>query len=242
MEHNTSQTGTSQGETLPQTEVPQHLLENNLSSETASEHGGPASPMSHQGGPQFNETVTEEPNHLFSVLQDAKTNGWGIRFFSWIQENKQLLLGVSGSLILAVIAITAIRSYVPTPAITTDNQISALVASAENSLANNTISIDPAFLISGDVTTQEVVHGDGITHLARRAVTARIQGQGLALSPEQRIYAEDFVQNAVGTHTLHIGEKLSIPYELIDSAITASQSLSEAQLQNLSQYTAQVIF
>lgn len=239
MEHKTSQTGTSQGETLPQTEVPQHLLENNPSSGATLEQGGPAD---WHGGPRFSETVTKDPNHLFSVLEGAKTNGWGIRFFSWIRENKQLLLGISGSLILAVIAITAIRSYVPTPAITTDNQISALVASAENSLANNTISIDPAFLISGDVTTQEVVQGDGITHLARRAVTARVQGQGLALSPEQRIYAEDFVQNAVGTHTLHVGEKLSIPYELIDSAITASQSLSEAQLQNLSQYTAQVIF
>ena len=226
MEQNNSNASTGGGETLPQTEVPQHILDNSV-----------------HGGPQFNETVAPQPNRLFSVLEDAKTNGWGFRLFSWIRENRQLLLGISGSLILAVIAITAIRSYVPTPALTIDNDVPALATSIEGALANDTISIDPASTLgSGSVVTQEVVPGDGITHLARRAVTARLLAQGLVLSPEQRIYAEDFVQNAIGTHSLSVGEKLSFPNILIDSAILGAQTLNEAQLQNLSQYTAQVIF
>jgi len=84
--------------------------------------------------------------------------------------------------------------------------------------------------------------GEGITHVARRAITARMQESGITLSAQQRVYAEDFAQNAIGTHGLNEGERLSFPHDLLDSAIAASQALSDAQLQNLTQYSAQVVF
>ena len=65
---------------------------------------------------------------------------------------------------------------------------------------------------------------------------------GISLSPEQRIYAEDYVQNAIGTHYINLGEKLSFTQSLLSEAIAEAQALSEVQIQNLGQYSALVAF
>ena len=80
--------------------------------------------------------------------------------------------------------------------------------------------------------------GEGITHLARKALKEYLQekGEGLNLTPEHKIYIEDYLQKKTGDYWLEVGQKLTFSEELIKEAIEKAQTLTEEQLQNLSQY------
>lgn len=83
---------------------------------------------------------------------------------------------------------------------------------------------------------QAAQKGDGITHLARRIIKQRLQEQKTDLSPEQKIYAEDYVQNRTGTRMLEVGEEITFSRLLVDEAISKAKDLTPAQLENLAQY------
>jgi len=99
-----------------------------------------------------------------------------------------------------------------------------------------------------EVTTQPIVYeeiaesGEGITHLARKALKKYLQekGEGLNLTPEHKIYIEDYLQKKTGDYWLQVGQKLTFSEELIKEAIEKAQTLTEEQLQNLTQYTTLV--
>ncbi len=85
--------------------------------------------------------------------------------------------------------------------------------------------------------TETAQAGEGITHLARRALRQYLQSTNQGLTPEQKIYAEDYIQNHTGTQMLTIGEKITFSQNLIKDAISQAQKLTTAQLQNLKQYS-----
>ncbi len=89
---------------------------------------------------------------------------------------------------------------------------------------------------SPKVYEEEAQKGDGITHLARRALKKYLKEKGMNLTPEQKIYAEDYIQNKTGNHWLKIGERITFSKELIEEAVQKSQKLTPEQLENLSQY------
>lgn len=93
-----------------------------------------------------------------------------------------------------------------------------------------------------DIITEEAERGDSVTLLARRAIAERFQDESLLLSPEQRIYAEDFVQKSIGAPAIYAGQKLSFAAKLLDEAIQKSQALTPRQLKNLSRYVSRVHF
>ncbi len=93
-----------------------------------------------------------------------------------------------------------------------------------------------------NIITEQAQKGNGVTHLARRAITQRLQDESLTLTPEQRIYAEDFVQKQMNVNVVYTGQKLSFPTELLDKAIQKAQTLTPRQIQNLSRYTGRVRF
>ena len=84
--------------------------------------------------------------------------------------------------------------------------------------------------------------GEGITHLARRALLKYVDDRDVqaTLTDEHAVYIEDFVQNAKGDFWLDLGQQLTIELELIQDGIDASQSLSDAQLSNLTQFSSLV--
>lgn len=81
--------------------------------------------------------------------------------------------------------------------------------------------------------------GDGITHLARKALKEYLaeKGQGLNLTPEHKIYIEDYMQKKTGDFWLQVGQKITFSQELIEEAIQKAQNLTPEQLQNLTQYS-----
>jgi|YelNatPaOPRAMG01_1025707.scaffolds.fasta_scaffold09233_9 hypothetical protein len=80
--------------------------------------------------------------------------------------------------------------------------------------------------------------GEGITHLARKALKKYLEekGEGLNLTPEHKIFIEDYLQKKTGDYWLKVGQKLSFSEELIKEAIEKAKSLTPEQLQNLTQY------
>lgn len=86
--------------------------------------------------------------------------------------------------------------------------------------------------------------GEGITHLARKALKRYLEekGSGLELTPEHKIYIEDYLQNKTGERGLLVGEKISFSEELIKEAINKAQQLQPSQLENLKQYSSLVSF
>lgn len=83
--------------------------------------------------------------------------------------------------------------------------------------------------------------GNGRTHLARRAITEQLRRTDTNLSNEQRVYAEDYLQKHFAPKVnLHPGDKLTFTSDQINQAVSASQSLTSAQLQNLHQYSIHV--
>lgn len=84
--------------------------------------------------------------------------------------------------------------------------------------------------------------GEGITHLARKALKKYLEEKGasLNLTAEQKIYIEDYVQKKTGDRWLTLGEKITFSENLIAEAISQAQQLSSEQLENLKQYSALV--
>ncbi len=88
------------------------------------------------------------------------------------------------------------------------------------------------------VTAQQ---GDGLTHVARRALEGHLQtrGGGENLTAEHKVFIEDYIQKNLDHSTgwLQFGETVEVPVELVEEAVEEAEQLNEEQLQNLSQYT-----
>jgi hypothetical protein len=89
--------------------------------------------------------------------------------------------------------------------------------------------------------------GDGLTHLARRALASYSEEKNIDLSDEEKIYVEDYVQKRLapektGLRHLEIGEEVEISVELIEEAVASAKLLTPTEIENLSQYAAMVSF
>ncbi len=81
----------------------------------------------------------------------------------------------------------------------------------------------------------QVQKGEGLTHLARRALKDYQSEE--ELSSEHKIYIEDYVQKRLDYSDLHPGDTISISTELIQEAIDQALQLREHELENLKQYS-----
>ena len=80
--------------------------------------------------------------------------------------------------------------------------------------------------------------GEGLTHLARRALKAYLREHSVnfELKPEHKIYIEDYLALKIGYRWLKLGEEVGFSEELIQEALNKAQNLTPAQIQNLSQF------
>lgn len=84
--------------------------------------------------------------------------------------------------------------------------------------------------------------GEGITHLARRALKEYLieRKVDFELTPEHKIYIEDYLQKKTGERWLNPGEEISFSEDLIKEAINKAQQLTPEQLDNLKQFSTLV--
>jgi len=100
--------------------------------------------------------------------------------------------------------------------------------------------------IAGEMATQSykfvAERGEGLTHLARKALKKYLTEEetDLNLTPEHKIYIEDYIQKKLGGRWLKLGEEVEISFDLIKEGIEASQKLTAKDLANLKKYSARV--
>ncbi len=95
-------------------------------------------------------------------------------------------------------------------------------------------------LSPGSYTTQ-VSSGEGRTHIARRALS-NFEETGAAgeLTNEHRIYIEDYVQMRMDVSFVQEGDSITISGDLLEEAVEKAHELTDAELQNLKQYSVLV--
>lgn len=83
--------------------------------------------------------------------------------------------------------------------------------------------------------------GDGATRLARRALANYLEkNPDSELTPEHKIYIEDYLRKHVNHGKISIGTSLEFSKSLVQEAITKSKTLNDSQLRNLHKYAVRV--
>lgn len=81
--------------------------------------------------------------------------------------------------------------------------------------------------------------GDGVTHLARRAMLRYVEANAPAfeLTAEHKVWVEDYLKDQLKRKPLDVGENLTIDKGMIRDAVERAQSLTDAQRKNLQQFS-----
>lgn len=122
-----------------------------------------------------------------------------------------------------------------TKAANEDSSVSTNSTTNTNTVSNTVTSTTDD---NGKKYTVTAERGDGITHLARKAFGEYLKetGQGSDLTPEHKIYVEDYMQNRTGSQKISVGQQLSFSESLITDAISSAKTLSPKSLENLQKY------
>ncbi|MEY2986014.1 MAG: hypothetical protein RJB24_243 [Candidatus Parcubacteria bacterium] len=79
--------------------------------------------------------------------------------------------------------------------------------------------------------------GDGVTHLARKAVAEYSKDKEITLSKEQKIYAETVLKNKYYKHHLNLSQELEFEISDLAETVEKAKNLSEKEIQAWSKYT-----
>lgn len=101
------------------------------------------------------------------------------------------------------------------------------------------LNLEEIKLIEEKKYVEEAKWGEGITHLARRALKEYLEDnpQSFNVTPEHKVYIEDELAKKKGGNWLQLGETLEFSEEMINEAIQKAETLTLQQLQNLTQYS-----
>jgi len=221
-------------ETLSQTGSLQQISENPWqlnANPNKSNNPGKGSP-SMGGGPQFG-------------LKD--TGGWGKMIREWLKKyGSSVVLPIVALAILAGgIYLYANQSGEESIFLTEDNSADLvdfdqeIIPSDQQNQEDTTEPIPAAKKEAGSII-ETAVGGDGITHLARRALGHYLEENSQELTNEHKIYIEDYLKDTTDSRPLEVEEEVSFSEDLIQEAIDASSQLSPEQLEILEQYSTLV--
>ncbi len=84
--------------------------------------------------------------------------------------------------------------------------------------------------------------GEGITHLARKALQEYLSENNVdfELTPEHKIYIEDYMKDRTGSRFLEVGEEITFSVDLIQEAINSAHQLTQEQLNRITVYAQMV--
>lgn len=182
----------------------------------------------------------------------------------WFEDNLRILLSI-----LIVVAIAggiysySKRSQAPTVTdvamqeetqssllenLTNDQEDESIVTETEDTEKDSVASEDKQVTSDTTETSKETEEafvesakrGDGMTHLARRAVANYLEkNPDSALTVEHKIYIEDYLRkNVRESDKTTIGSSVSFSKDMIRSAIENSKKLDDTQLKHLQKYSA----
>jgi len=217
--------------------------------------------------PQFDRNL-KSFDDIQQQIESAKSNGWGAQLAGFISRNKKRIFVLSAIILMfaggSYLSDNSNSEIEPGPSNTAsvventnyDNESDEQILADQGSESKYPVNIldiklsddgqvllaqeeiEELSLNDGAVITKTASAGDGITHLARQALEEYLASSGKTLSAEQKVYAEDYVQNRTGSELLEIGQKLSFSTNLLEEAVLAAELLTDWQIENLKQYTS----
>ncbi len=173
--------------------------------------------------------------------------GWGHKVSQWLKKyfSRVILPGIA--IIILVLGITnymnnrsdreafELDEVGTTGIIRLEDETGEIVEVGENVVENNDGNVVEIIEVAGP--------GEGITHLARKALKKYMElDEDIELQDEHKIYIEDYLKDMIGSEPLEIGDTIKFSVRDIVEAINASLLLSDAQIDNLSQYVLLVSF
>ena len=177
--------------------------------------------------------------------------GWGKKTKGWINR-------YGSSVILPIIALLILAGGIYLYASQTGEEVKVPLKNNTASVEELTLSSDGEPIIAESASdfqkpeTQEVisksrkeggefvekaVKGEGVTHLARRALKNYLESNSQELTNEHKVYIEDYLKDKAGSRPLEVGEEIAFSQDLIEEAIDASLNLDLEQLRVLEQYS-----
>ena len=85
--------------------------------------------------------------------------------------------------------------------------------------------------------TLKAQNGDGVTHLARKAIAEYTKDKDIKLSKEQKLYAETVLKDKNYKHHLNSGQEVEFDVTNLSDTIQKAQDLSEKEIKAWSKYT-----
>jgi len=164
----------------------------------------------------------------------------------WLQDNLRIIV----SIIIVVAIAGGIYSYskrTEAPVKEEMSQEESIIAEEVNEDSSATeaeevqVSSTPQSQETEGSFVISAAKGNGTTHLARKALADYLEkNPDESLTPEHKIYIEDYLRKAIGPKSITIGMSVEFSKELIQDAIAKSKNLNENQLQNLHKYAVRV--
>lgn len=110
------------------------------------------------------------------------------------------------------------------------------------SQAEETTAVQPESKETEGSFIETAGQGDGVTHLARRALANYLEkNPDSSLTPEHKIYIEDYLRKHVGfSGRVYVGTSAEFSKDLVRQAIEQSKKLNDNQLNNLHKYAVMV--
>ena len=96
--------------------------------------------------------------------------------------------------------------------------------------------------VTDEAISVQASAGDGVTHLARRAIQERLQNQDKELSDAQKIYAETVLTQNEAYYQQSIDPSAEIDFSIqdIDQVIDGAENLSQSQIDAWNMYVPHV--
>jgi hypothetical protein len=184
-----------------------------------------------QTGPRFDTPASRYQGEI-DTIKKAKTNGWGAQIKNFFSNKKPLALLMSG-----IIVVTIAGGLVfATTQVDTEREGAALTSYTLPSTEGPGLASPASGTESGDfIITAEA--GEGVTHLARKAVAQYLAATDTELNAEQAVFAEDYLRRIKGSYPLSTGDELTFTTEEIQAAVKNALALKDWQIKNLTQYT-----
>lgn len=87
--------------------------------------------------------------------------------------------------------------------------------------------------------SEVATRGDGVTHLARRAMLRYLDANAsdFDVTAEHKVWVEDYLKDQLGRAPLVLGQELAVEKQLIRDAIATSKNLTDAQLKQLQRFS-----
>jgi len=185
--------------------------------------------------PKISPSSSELPGPLFEPGP-----GWGKKLNNWLKKNlKKNILPIAIILVLAA----SLTIFLTTPKVS-DKKTANINLSGQQRIelgqVKENIRVEEVIKLSGLKETVIIVKaekGEGITHLARKSLAVYLENNHYPeLTPEHKIYIEDYLKDLHGERFLQLGEELEFSVTDIENAIEKAEQLTEEQLNNLTQY------